>query len=703
MKPRCLCLAALLVWGIFPLTVYAEPQAFDPFFVFRPVKDRVATAPECLSFHGDDPEGDEPSCKVLGWYDAAHVVQLKQGRLFKVQALTGKQAPFTDAAWLVANDHVGSGPSAVPQKKGGKDNPTSPNGNWTVAVRSGNLFVIDKATKTERQLTKDGDGSTILNGKTDWVYQEELFGRGNYQAFWWSPDSNHLAFLRVDDTDVPKFTILDNTQRMQTPEVTRYPKSGQPNPIVKLGIAKIADGSIAWADFPNYPKDYLISRVGWLPDSKAAYVYAQDRIQTWLDVCAVACEGGKAQRLYRDSTLAWIEDLGALRFLKDGSFLVFSVRSGYKHLYHRAPDGNLKAQITSGPWDVRKIDKIDEDAGVIYFTASTEDFLGSQAYRVNLDGTRIEKITTGDGTHDILFSPDGQYFVDTFSSRHGPDEIQLLRADGRFIRTIDQAPADPQEKQGKTGKHEFVQIKTLDGFMLNATVTFPPNIDPSKKYPVWFMTYGGPHAPQIKSASKTASPADKNVAAAGYIVMHSDPRSASGKGAVAAWTCYKQLGVQETKDIEAALQWLLDTYPFADAKRIGMSGTSYGGYITAYCMTHSKMFAAGVAGAPVTDWRNYDSIYTERYMDTPQNNPEGYKVSSVVAAAGKLHGRLLLVHGMRDDNVHVQNSVELMDALQKANKQFEVMFYPHARHGGFGAHYQQLQLDFMKRVLQPGT
>jgi dipeptidyl-peptidase-4 len=193
------------------------------------------------------------------------------------------------------------------------------------------------------------------------------------------------------------------------------------------------------------------------------------------------------------------------------------------------------------------------------------------------------------------------------------------------------------------------------------------------------------------------------LAAKGIIAFHADPRSASGKGAVSSWACYKQLGVQENKDIEAAIGWLLDTYPFADAKRVGMTGHSYGGYITAYCLTHSKMFAAGIAGSPVTDWRNYDSIYTERYMSTPEDNPKGYDAGSVVKAAKNLHGKLLLVHGMKDDNVHVQNTIELMDALQKAKLDFEVMFYPHARHGIGGAHYQQLVNDFINRTLQPGS
>jgi dipeptidyl-peptidase 4 len=688
MKMRCLLLASLLTCGLFAPAAHANPLLDDLLLPFTP--RTPATQPAASDVDVDYP-------RVVSWVDDNHVLLLKDGRIRKVHVLTGKQEAFarTEAFGLDFGHH---GPAASPQKikaTGGTSN--SPDGKWSISVRGGNLYLSDKATNTERQLTKDGS-TVILNGKADWVYWEEIFHRNNNPMTWWSPDSAHVAFMRFDDTEVPKFTIIDHTQRQQSPEVTRYPKAGATNPTVKLGVVKIADGTIAWADFDDFPKDFLISRVGWLPDSKAPYAYVQDRIQTWLDVCTVPLEGGKPTKLFRDQTEAWIEDIGPLKFLKDGSFLVFSERSGYKHLYHRAADGKLKEQITTGKWDVSKIDKVDETEGMVYFTRTTDNWLGSQAYRVRLDGTKMEKLTKEAGTHEVLFSPDGRHFVDTFSTITTGPQIQLCEADGTLVRVIERPTV---QKQG-LGKFQFVQIPTPDGFIMNGTVTLPPNVDKNKKYPVWLMTYAGPNAPQVKNSAKGGGQ-DQNLAEKGYIVFHVDPRSASGKGAISGWACYKQLGVQENKDLETAVQWLLDTYPFADAKRVGMSGMSYGGYITAYCLTHSKMFAAGVAGAPVTDWRNYDSIYTERYMGLPADNPAGYDAGSVVKAAKNLHGKLLLVHGMKDDNVHVQNTVELMDALQKANLSFEVMLYPHARHGGFGQHYQTLSNDFMKRTLQPGT
>jgi dipeptidyl aminopeptidase/acylaminoacyl peptidase len=277
--------------------------------------------------------------------------------------------------------------------------------------------------------------------------------------------------------------------------------------------------------------------------------------------------------------------------------------------------------------------------------------------------------------------------------------VRLFRTDGTLARMMDSNPVYVIEEY-RRGSYEMIQIPAGDGVVLEASILKPPHFDPKRRYPVWLMTYGGPHMPTIQDSWGTGRLRDEMLAQMGFIVFRCDPRSASGKGACSAWTVYRQLGVQELKDIETAVRWLVK-YPYIDTARIGMSGHSYGGFMTAYALTHSTLFAAGVAGAPVTDWRSYDSIYTERYMNTPQENPEGYKASSVVAAASRLHGKLLIAHGLMDDNVHARNSMQLVQALQQADRPFEVMVYPRNRHGIGGKFHERVMIEFMKRALRP--
>jgi dipeptidyl-peptidase-4 len=280
--------------------------------------------------------------------------------------------------------------------------------------------------------------------------------------------------------------------------------------------------------------------------------------------------------------------------------------------------------------------------------------------------------------------------------------VRVCRADGAAARMLDTNPVYNREEY-KVGTFELVHVPTPDGFVLDGSLLKPPDFDPKRRYPVWMMTYGGPHMPMIHDSWGGGRLHDEMLAQMGFVVFHIDPRSATDRGQCSTWTAYHKLGVQELKDLETAAKWVA-SHEWADPSRIGLSGSSYGGFMTAFALTHSKLFAAGVATAAVTDWHNYDSIYTERYMNTPQENPDGYDATSVVKAARNLHGKLLIVHGVMDDNVHVQNALQLVDALQRADKDFEVMIYPRARHGGFTPrHYQHMATDFMKRALRPGT
>jgi dipeptidyl-peptidase 4 len=674
------------------------------------------------------------------WLDGEHFLQGKEGRLWKVHAVTGRCQTFVDQDKLAqglailptigrpaaqdmahsTSPHMnpqrtaalfehendlyycslnGTGAVRLTRTPGSKELATfSPDGKFVAFVRDNNLYVVDVATQTERALTTDGS-DLIFNGRADWVYFEEIFNR-NRQAYWWSPDSSRIAYLRFDDAPVRKFTLVDPLANKQAPEVTPYPKAGSPNPLVRLGMVTVAGGTTRWTDLPSYSETAsLLVRAGWMPDAQTVYFYVQDRAQTWLDFCTVPRNGGESTRLFRETTKAWVEAPPAPTFVKGGAFLLASERTGWNHLYHYTREGKLVGPVTSGNWEVQTLHRVDDAEGWVYFSGTRDSHLGGNLYRVKLDGTNLERLTNTPGDHHVTLSPKGDLFLDSWSSHERPVQVRVHRTDKSQARMVDSNPVYALEEY-RRGKYDMVKIPAADGFTLEGSILKPPNFDPARRYPVWFMTYAGPHAPTIHDSWGSGRLRDEMLAQMGYVVFRCDPRSASGKGACSAWTAYRQLGVQELKDIETAIRWLTKE-SYIDAGRIGMSGHSYGGFMTAYALTHSNLFAAGIAGAPVTDWRSYDSIYTERYMNLPQENPDGYNSTSVVQAAAKLHGKLLILHGLMDDNVHALNSLQLLDALQKADKDFEVMVYPRNRHGIGGKHHERLVLDFMKRVLRP--
>ncbi len=709
---------------------------------------RDAQPPKPITFEAmydsdDPPDFTGPPVSRLTWLDdGEHYLQVKDDVLWRIEAASGRMerfhSPDVMAAALAAlptiDDETAdelAGRSRFRMNKnrtaalfqhendlyycrfdgkravrlthtpGREETPTfSPDGAFVSFVRDDNLYVVDVATQTERALTTDG-GEHIRNGKFTWVYYEELNGR-RWKAYWWSPDSSAIAFLRTDDSPIKPFTVIDELPVHQDVERTAYPKAGDPNPHVTIGMVSAAGGSVRWADLSGYGDgEVLISRVGWWPDSDKIFFYAQDRAQTWLDVNTASRSDGSTSRLLRDTTQAWVSDPGDPEFLDDGSFLLASERSGWRHLYRFDDDGTLLKQLTSGEWEVRKVEHVDEDAGWVYFSGTRDSHIAENLYRVKISGGEPEQLTSSPGHHISRVSPNGKYYIDRFSSHETPVRVHLYTADGAPVRTIDSNPVHVLEEY-RFGDYELLQIKTADGFTLEASLMMPPDFDPNLKYPVWFMTYGGPHAPTVRDSWSKRRDRERVLAEAGFLVFRCDPRSASGKGAQSAWTAYKRFGEGELADITEAIEWLKKK-PYVDGDRIGMSGHSYGGFMTAYAMTHSDLFAAGIAGAPVTDWHNYDTIYTERYMDTPQENPDGYETTSVVGAAADLHGRLLILHGVMDDNVHMQNTLQFVNALQKADKQFELMFYPKSRHGIRGKHYNRLIVDFITRTLSKPT
>lgn len=663
-------------------------------------------------------------------------------RLLKVNAVTGKSEPFYDAAKMQAAFAALPGLSKEdarrlanqtayelnPAETGvlinfandlfyyefGSDravrltsNPDeevgegfSPDGRMVSFVRGGNLYVEDLGMqRRERALTRDGS-DMILNGRLDWVYQEELYGRGNFGAYWWSPDSTKIAFLRLDEHPVPNYPVVDHIPIDQKLELTPYPKAGDPNPLVKLGLVNASGGDIAWTDTGKYmPEDLLIVRVGWFPDGKKAWFLAQNREQTFIDFNTANPDDGKSANLFRESTKAWlgINDDG-IRWLKDGSFLWLSDRNGWTHIYHYAPDGRLIKQVTNGDWDVQSLGEVDEGKGTLYFTSSEHSFTANHVYAIKLDGSGMTRISMDEGNHRPSFNGNGTYFVDSWSDVNTPTQVRVYDSAGKMVRIVDENKVDALS-QYKLGKVEFLNVKTRDGFNMEAMMIKPPDFDPSKKYPVMSYTYSGPQAPQVRNQwGATTFMWHQLLAQKGYIIWVCDNRTASSKGVNSAWPVYHNFGELELRDLEDGYTWLR-SQPYVDGSRIGLWGWSYGGFMTSYALTHSQTFKIGIAGGTVSDWRNYDTIYTERYMGTPQNNPEGYWKSSPVHYAKDLHGKLLLIHGAIDDNVHMANTIQFLYELQKAGKQVQLMVYPKSRHGVTDPvlvkHMRQMMTEFI--------
>ncbi len=715
-----------------PVRPLAEDRAHD-----KPITYAIVTE--------TPPNFSGSPVSIQQWLDDGEsYLQIRENRLVKVDALTGRSTRLFDPAPMAAamaaiptigkataeqwangasfnmskdrsaalfnheNDLYyarfdGTQAARLTSTPGAEELATfSPDGRFVAFVRDNDLWVVDVATHTERALTTGGTDH-LRNGKADWVYYEEIFNR-NWRTYWWSPDSSRIAFFQTDDSMVPRFNLVNDLPDQPVLEDTPYPKPGQPNPTVRLGIVSVAGGPVRWADLSAYDVGsggILITAVEWWPDSQSVYVAVVNRIQTWMDVLSVPARGGPSQRLFRETTEAWVDVPGPndVRFLKDGSFLFPSERTGWRQIYHYDRQGKLLGAVTSGEWEARSIDLVDEKGGAVYVSGTKDSPIASNSYRVNLDGSDLRRLTSAPGSHAVSIDPTGRRFVDTWSDRATPTKVMLMTTDSppAVTRTLDTNPVYALEEY-RRGTYELVQIPAADGFVLEASLLKPPGFDPSRKYPVWFSTYAGPHAPTISDSWQGGRVSDEMLAQMGCLVFHADPRSASGKGAVSAWSAYRQLGVPELKDIEDAIRWLT-AQPFVDGTRVGISGGSYGGFMTAYAMTHSTLFSAGIATSSPTDWRDYDSIYTERYMGTPQDNPEGYDATSVVKAAKNLHGRLLLIHGTIDDNVHMQNSIRLVKALQDANKPFDFMAYPGFRHGVGARHYRRLTVDFMRDTM----
>ena len=551
----------------------------------------------------------------------------------------------------------------------------SPDTKQVAYLKGNDMYVTDVATAKETRLTTGGS-EPVFNGRLDWVYQEEFYGRGDFRAFRWAPDSKKLAFLSFDETKVPVYTLSgDHAQPVKT-DRTRYPKAGDPNPITKLGVVDLK-GKVTWTHDPYPNQETLIVQVDWTPDGRLMASW-QDRVQTWLDLRIYDAKYN-SKAVVKETSPAWTERLPLPHFLKDGGFLWESSRTGHHHIYRYNKDFQLVNAITQGDWDVRAVHGVDEEKGRVLFAANERNPIGNDEYSIKLDGSEMKRLTEEKGTHMVRWNKTFTHYIDTWSSMTQTPKQALFTDAGAQVKLVDDPglPAKYKELQLATMKHQ--QVKSRNGFLMESVLFLPPNFDATKKYPVYQHLYAGPMAPQVRDQWST-NLYYHFLAQQGYVVWVMDNQSASNKGVSSAWPIHKKLGQLELQDQLDGLEWLRQQ-GFADMDRIALNGWSYGGYFTSYAMTHSKAWKVGFVGAPVTDWRLYDSIYTERYMGLPKDNQEGYDKGSTLKAAKNLSGKILIMHGTMDDNVHPQNSIMFIDELAKGNKEYSLQLYPAQGHG----------------------
>jgi dipeptidyl-peptidase-4 len=587
----------------------------------------------------------------------------------------------------------------------------SPDGTKLAFIRQNDIYVYDIKTGKEIRLTRDGS-ETLLNGTLSWVYWEEVFGRSDI-GYWWSDDSKAIAYLQTDESEISLQSYVDIEPWTPTVTTQRYPKVGETNPLVRVGIAEVGGGETVWAKLDTGAYEYIM-RVDWLPDSRRICIRVLNRLQTELDMYFADRYTGAARFILKDINAGWINMTDDLYFLKDGKHLIMSSeRDGYEHLYRFTLNGELVNQITRGEWSIRSsgggvfwvrraVTGINEDRGWIYFTALKESSLERHLYRVRFDGTGMERLTKEAGTHAITMSPDTRYYFDRFSDIDTPPSLSLYRTGGSIQSIL--AEPDPGALEKYNAQFpELIQIPARDGFLLPASITRPADFDPSMRYPVIVYVYGGPSAPQVSNAFSYNVVWENVLLNAGYICMKIDNRAATGISKTLENLLLKRTpGEVELNDLVDAVRWMKQK-SYIDPDRFGVWGWSGGGTNTILLMTRSEEFKAGIAGAGVTDFRFYDTKWAEAAMKTEKENREGYEKNSLLNYAKDLHGKLMIIHGTHDDNVHIQNTWRFVNKLIEANKLFELMIYPMRKHGVGDprgrAHLNHTMLDFWERNL----
>ncbi|HOO98674.1 MAG TPA: S9 family peptidase [Bacteroidales bacterium] len=562
----------------------------------------------------------------------------------------------------------------------------SPDGRRLAYTRNRDLYVFDIPENREIRLTSDASDD-VYNGYAAWVYYEEILGRpSRYAAFWWAPDGNRIAYLRFDESEVPVFTLnrLDEPDGVHGKlEVVHYPKPGDNNPKVKMGIAEIATGKTTWVK-TDYSVDQYIAWPFWTPDSRKLAIQVLNRDQNNLKIILADPLTGDFQQIYEESYKTWIEFHEDIHVLQNGSgFILRSYKNGWENLYFVPWEGIGETQLTDLDFRVTSINRVDENLKTIWFSATGKESTDNHVFRVGLDGTGLLQLTAGSGSHNVNISPGGRYYIDTWNSIDDPGAIVTYTRNGKMLKEVhrfEKPDYDPE----KHPKAELVYIPTFDGlFKMPAVITYPLNFNPSSKYPVVFTIYGGPDSKNVSSRWQGTNPSF--YAQNGIITFSVDHRGSGHFGKKGLDYLHRSLGKWELLDYADAVQWLRQK-PFVDPQKIGITGSSYGGYMTCMALTKgAEYWTHGFAGSSVTDWRLYDNVYTERYMDTPADNPEGYRDGSALTFATGLKGKLYMTHGDMDDNVHMQNSIYLISRLQDAGKRFRFMLYPNGRHGWGGA------------------
>ena len=558
----------------------------------------------------------------------------------------------------------------------------SPDNKKIAYTKNKDLYIFDLVTNKETRLSFDAS-DRIYNGYSSWVYMEEILDRpSHYAAFWWSPDGSKIAYLRTDEKDVPLFTLnrLDEADGIHGKlEQVPYPKAGDPNPKVKMGIADIATAKTTWVK-TDYSVDQYLAWPFWTPDSRKLAIQIINRDQNDMKFILADPVTGDFTLIYSETQKAWLDFYKDIYVMNNGTgFIVNSVRNGWENLYYYSWDNRLVAQLTNLNYRVTSLDRVDEDQKIVYFTATGTESTDSHCFKVGLDGKNLVQITNGPGTHMVSISPKGTWFIDTWNSITSAGSIVAIDKKGKQIREIhkfEQQTYDPS----KHSKAELIKIPTSDGlFNMPAIITYPLNFDESKKYPVIFRIYGGPDSKNVSNRWQGINPSwdSQN----GIITFTVDHRGSGQFGKRGLDYLYRSLGKWEILDYEDAVKWLL-AKPYIDGTRMGITGSSYGGYMTCLALTKgADYWTHGFAGSSVTDWRLYDDIYTERYMDTPQDNPDGYNDGSALTWAKNYKGKLYMTHGDLDDNVHMQNSIYLISKLEDEGKSFQFMLYPNGRHG----------------------